>query len=366
MDKLEREVWNVLGLVFDATRLNTALTTVNRTIEQDVQCFLTTPNLNFVIAAQSDTAFYQSVVDSDLSVADGMPLIWVAKLLGIPLPERVAGSSLFDELSKQKNNSKKIRVFFFGGQTGIAEQAYNKLNEISTAMISCGFYDPGFVSVEEMSSPDIMEKINTTAPDFIVVALGAKKGQAWIQKNKAQLNASVVSHLGAVINFVAGNIERAPVFWQRCGLEWLWRIKQEPSLWRRYLFDGLAFLKLLTINVFPLAIYDRVLKHLSSFKQTCEIQQKNNVISLDGSIHHNKLAELKQYFTIAIEQYQGDIVLDCAQLEYIDAAFIATLLLFQRYLNEQSRQISLQAVPKRIIRILSLNNVLSRFTIISS
>ncbi|MCJ8271516.1 MAG: WecB/TagA/CpsF family glycosyltransferase, partial [Psychrosphaera sp.] len=256
MDKVaitKRDVRCVLGLVYDVTNLNAAVTTVNTSIEQDERCFLTTPNLNFVIASQSDTAFFQSVVDSDLSVADGMPLIWVAKLLDIPLPERVAGSSLFDELSKQNSCPEKIKVFFFGGQDGVAEQAHRKLNESSSAMMSCGFYDPGFVSVEEMSSPDIVEQINAAAPDFIVVALGAKKGQAWIQQNKQQLNASVISHLGAVINFVAGHVERAPVFWQRCGLEWLWRIKQEPTLWRRYLFDGLAFIKLLISHVFPLA-----------------------------------------------------------------------------------------------------------------
>ena len=85
---------------------------------------------------------------------------------------------------------------------------------------------------------------------------------------------------------------------------------------------------------------------------------------MGGSIHHKNLTELKQSFSSVIEQFQGDVEIDCAKLEYIDAAFIATLLLFQRYLNEQNRQLSLQAVPKRIIRILSFNIVLTRFIII--
>lgn len=234
-------------------------------------------------------------------------------------------------------------------------------------MVSCGFYDPGFVSVDEMSSSDIIDIINIADPDFIVVALGAKKGQAWIQNNRDKLTAPVISHLGAVINFVAGNVKRAPVFWQHSGLEWLWRIKQEPTLWRRYLFDGLAFIKLLLVKAFPLAVYDRTLKYSSFFQQPCAINLENSdssMIRLGGSVHHKNLTELKQSFSTVIEQFQGDVVIDCAKLEYIDAAFIATLLLFQCYLNEQNRQLSLQAVSKRIIRILSLNIVLTRFTII--
>ena len=364
-----RDVWCILGLPFDRVNLQDTIHKINQTIEQGDSCFLSTPNLNFVISTQSDTDFFKSVVGSDLSLADGMPLIWVAKLLGVPLTERVAGSSLFDELSKQEDQVEKIKVFFFGGQEGVAKLAHQKLNETSLAMESCGFYDPGFVSVDEMSSPDILEQINITDPDFIVVALGAKKGQAWIQKNRKQLKAPVISHLGAVINFVAGNVERAPIFWQRFGLEWLWRIRQEPSLWRRYWFDGLAFIKLLVTKVFPLAIYDRVLKRASSFQVPCSIHvglQNNNIITLGGSVHNEVLTAVKQDFATIIDEYKGDIVIDCTSLEYIDSAFIGTLLLFQRYLNEQQRSLYLQNVPKRISRILSLSSILKRFTLISS
>ena len=362
-----RDTWCLLGLPFDMVNLYGAVNIINKSIENDEHCFLTTPNLNFVVQAQSDDSFFNSVVDSDLSVADGMPLIWVARILGIPLTERVAGSALFDELSKQEGRVNKIKVFFFGGQAGVAEQAHQKLNETSLAMESCGFYDPGFVSVDEMSSPDILEQINIANPDFIVVALGAKKGQAWIQKNKRQLKAPVISHLGAVINFVAGNVERAPIFWQRFGLEWLWRIKQEPTLWRRYWFDGLAFIKLVVIKVLPLAIYDRVLRRSSCFQVSCSIHlglQNNNIITLGGSIHNDVLEPIKHDFVSVIDERKGDVVIDCTSLEYIDGAFIATLLLFQRYLKEQDRVLYLQFVPARISRILSLSGILKRFALI--
>ncbi len=363
---LTRDIFCILGLPFDTVNLSETSTLINSDIEQKQRCFLTTPNLNFLITAQSDSLFFQSVVDSDLIIADGMPIIWIAKLLNIPLTTRVAGSDLFDKLSKQKIQHKKTSVFFFGGQEGIAEKASQELNRSSQAMSCCGFYDPGFVSVEKMSTPAIIEYINKTNPDFLLVALGAGKGQAWIQKNREQLNAPIISHLGAVVNFVAGNVIRAPIFWQQCGLEWLWRIKQEPGLWKRYSFDGLAFLKLLSFKVFPLAFYDKKLKKSDSFKTPATInyqyiENSHCIVNITGSVKHENLNNIKQTFFEILKGKPVDVALDCTELTYIDSSFIGTLLLFQRQLNQQNCELLLQNLPKRIYRILNLNNVLNRF-----
>jgi len=148
--KLQRDVCCILGLPFDMVDLDGAAAIIEAGVDSPIQCFLSTPNLNFVVSALSDEAFFQSVLDSDLSVADGMPIVWVAKLLGIPLQERVAGSSLFKVLSDEVREE-KMKVFFFGGQPGIAELAHDRLNRDSLGMRCCGFYDPGFGSVEEMS-----------------------------------------------------------------------------------------------------------------------------------------------------------------------------------------------------------------------
>jgi len=370
MSILNRNVCCILGLPFDVVTLAEATETVDSAMNAAERLFLTTPNLNFSITSLTDAVFFQSVVDSDLIVADGMPIIWIAKLLGMPLSERVAGSDLFAALSTQSGRDKKNSVFFFGGQEGIAEQACQQLNKSSYAMSCCGFYDPGFVSTEAMSTPEIIDFINASHPDFLVVALGAKKGQDWIQKNQQQLNATVISHLGAVVNFVAGNVERAPVFWQRLGLEWLWRIKQEPALWQRYVYDGLVFLRLLLFKVLPLALYDHSMKFSSVFKApvsiSCQESGHHTIIILSGSVHKASLKSVKRCFADRLNDEKGDIMLNCSQLTYIDGAFIATLMLFQRYLNEQNRQLYLQDVPKRISLILDLNNALNRFKLRTS
>jgi N-acetylglucosaminyldiphosphoundecaprenol N-acetyl-beta-D-mannosaminyltransferase len=133
-----------------------------------------------------------------------------------------------------------VRVYFFGGPAGAAQAAAERVNQRAGRMHCVGWCSPGFVSVDDLSTPTYLDPINRSQADFVVVALGAAKGQAWIMRNQALLDAPVLSHLGAVVNFTAGSIHRAPHWMQRTGLEWCWRIAQEPALWRRYWRDGWA------------------------------------------------------------------------------------------------------------------------------
>ncbi len=247
MEAFCRQSWCLCGLPFDAVDTSSAISALKRAIKEDVPFFLSTPNLNFLMAAQTDSAFRESVINSDLSIADGMPLIWMSRLLNIPLPERVAGSSLMEALFADKNTS-PMRVYFFGGEPGVGERACQVINQAGAGLQAVGHYCPGFGSIEEMSTREVIDEINRHEIDFLIVSLGAKKGQAWIEKNRHQLKAPAISHLGAVINFFAGTVKRAPVWMQRVGLEWLWRILEEPSLWKRYFFDGLELVQYLRSN----------------------------------------------------------------------------------------------------------------------
>jgi N-acetylglucosaminyldiphosphoundecaprenol N-acetyl-beta-D-mannosaminyltransferase len=236
----DRNLHWILGLPFDAITLQEAVQRVRTAAIDRTPLFISTPNLNFLIASQKDPEFRDSVIRSDLSLADGMPIIWLAKLLKVPIHERVAGSSLFETLRYQpiKAGERPLRVYFFGGPDGVAQRASAAINHDSSSMVCCGYMSPGFGSLEDMSTSEILQQINACEADFVVVSLGAKKGQTWIERNRSQLTAPVISHLGAVVNFVAGNVQRAPAWVQRTGMEWVWRIKEEPTLWNRYLSDG--------------------------------------------------------------------------------------------------------------------------------
>ncbi|MDO8825464.1 WecB/TagA/CpsF family glycosyltransferase [Methylophaga sp.] len=361
------EQYLLLGLPIHALSVEKASLEISSAIQNRAKCFLSTPNLNFTVMAQDDPVFFNSVIHSDLVVADGMPLIWIAKLMGLPIHERVAGSDLFAFLSNQPREQ-KIRVFFFGGETGIAEKAYHELNRTSPGMESCGFYDPGFVSIDDMSTDSVIEHINACEPDFILVALGAKKGQRWIMHNKDKLTAPVISHLGAVINFVAGSVQRAPDKWQKIGLEWLWRIKQEPKLYKRYLGDGLRFLKMLLTQTLPLAFYSKKLGNKTDtsngqvLADTLPPQEKF-IVSLKGSISSEKMNDLENVLQLALSS-DKDVVIEGAELQFLAMDTIARLLTFQGQLQQKQKVMLLKDFPGEMITLLRMSSVLNRFKLI--
>jgi N-acetylglucosaminyldiphosphoundecaprenol N-acetyl-beta-D-mannosaminyltransferase len=243
----QRRLVCILGLPFDAITLAEAVQRVREDAFSNRRCFVSTPNLNFAMAAQTDPDFRGSVLRSDLSLVDGMPLVWIARLLGVPVPMRVAGSALFEALVEHP--APVLSVYFFGGPPGAAAAASERVNRRAGGVLCVGFDSPGIGSVESLSSAEHIERINRSGAQFVVVALGAKKGQAWIERNAGRLMAPV--------NFAAGALRRAPTWMQQSGLEWLWRIKEEPQLWRRYWNDGRGVLRIAATRVLPDAITRR-------------------------------------------------------------------------------------------------------------
>lgn len=360
--KLNRSCWSLLGLPFDQVDSGQALDIIDEAIKTKRRCFLSTPNLNFIIQSKRDEVFYQSVIYSDLVVADGMPVVWTAKLLGIPLQGRVAGSSLFEALQKNRRDT-PISVFFFGGQGDAAERAAARLNSHSVGMMACGALNPGKGSVESMSTTEIIEQINAAQPDFLVVALGAKKGQQWIMQNRDRLNATVISHLGAVVNFVGETIQRAPLRWQKLGLEWLWRITQEPLLWKRYALDGFSFISLLLTKVFPLAIYQKILRKHSAkgveIKMVHDQPGSNVELVISGSATVSNSSLLKSASRKIVDQLPSSpsISVNCTNLDYIDSSALGTLMLLKATVLRQGGAFGLFGASPRIVRLMKLHGV---------
>jgi N-acetylglucosaminyldiphosphoundecaprenol N-acetyl-beta-D-mannosaminyltransferase len=252
----------ILGLPFDPISLPEAVERVRADAFAGRRCWIATPNLNFAIAARSDAAFRQSVLRSDLSLVDGMPLVWMAKALGITVPGRVAGSNLFESL--QAHPGPPLKIYLFGGPPGVAARAAGNINAQGGGMRCVGFDEAGYGSIEAMSGAALIERINRSGAHFVIAALGAQKGQAWFTHNIDRLAPPVLCHLGAVMNFAAGTVRRAPSWAQRSGLEWVYRIKGEPALWKRYARDGLKASGLLATRVMPAALSARWRRKSSS------------------------------------------------------------------------------------------------------
>ena len=352
-----REVSCVLGLPFDNVSEEEAEHLLRRAVQTRTRCFLSTPNLNFAIGCLNDPQFRQSVLDSDLSVADGWPIVAIARLTGAAVAQRVTGSGLFARLERSTQRP-AVSVFLFGGPDGAAGQACSRLNAAPAGVTCVGFDSPGFGTIEQLSSNEQLARINAANADFVVVALGAQKGQAWIRRNLDRINAPVVSHLGAVINFAAGTVARAPDWIQNLHLEWLWRVKEEPLLWRRYARDGIALLRLLATRVLPFALdqwFARV-DHQAAARAVAHLRPEANgsvLLTLEGGWTRANVAKLRPLLSQASET-DGAVIVNLTQTVRIDSAAIAQLMLLQAWLVRNGRAWRISGASSRVRRSLRL------------
>ncbi len=353
MSKLfSRSVHCLAGLPIDAISLEEAARSLLDSIQLQQRCVLTTPNLNFLITSLHDPLFRISVLSSDLVIADGMPLIWLARLLNIPIRQRVAGSDLFDYL-RDHPLANKIRVYLFGGPEGAAQQAAQHINQSSVGMQCCGYQAPGFVPVAEMSSVKRLQAINQARPDFLVLALGARKGQEWIMHNANALQVPVISHLGAVVNFTAGTVSRAPIWMQRSGLEWLWRVYEEPVLWKRYWHDGWRLMQLM-VRLLPLAVLRRLHRPAKTCDEPMILDKALAVLRLQGNVY-NPVSDKCRVILAEAMRLERDIVLDCSNCDFMDSECLGLLLLFDQLLKKNGHTLTLIQCSRSLYRLLRLN-----------
>jgi N-acetylglucosaminyldiphosphoundecaprenol N-acetyl-beta-D-mannosaminyltransferase len=285
-----------------------------------------------------------------------MPIVWVGRFLGVPITGRVSGSDLLETLKADAGN-KPLNVFLFGGGEGVSEAAGLAINMTSQRLRCVGTLNPGFGDVAELSKPQHLRTINGSGADFLVASLGAKKGQLWLHRNRDLISVPIRAHLGAAVSFTAGTIKRAPRWCRNFGLEWLWRIKEEPYLWRRYAGDGFVALKLLWTHVLPLWALNRYDR--SRAKQTrgftIEVAtDANTIVKLAGAATDSNIARTIEAFEEALSS-SGDMVLDFAKVDAIDARFLGLILMARKLLNAQERALRIVKVSRSIRRRFQLH-----------
>lgn len=357
---LARDVYCILGIPIDATVMATVIQRIESAAISRTTLLISTPNLNFLVNSLADDEFRESLLASDLCPPDGVPIIWIARLLGLPIKERSTGADLLERL-RLRRSARQITIFLFGGAKGVAAAAAQKLNERSGGLTCVGTMNPGFCEVSEMSGDETISTLNSSGADFLVLALGAKKGQQWLRENHERLTIPIRSHLGAAINFQAGTVARAPASLRAWGLEWVWRIKEERYLWSRYRNDGLVFLRLLVTRVLPLAMLSRWQRYRMSDTVgdlTIKKDQKDDaiVIKLSGPATERHVPKAMSCFQDAIND-KMDVIVDLSDTCLIDARFLGLLLMVRKELKSRGATLRFTAVPRAIERIFRLNEL---------
>jgi N-acetylglucosaminyldiphosphoundecaprenol N-acetyl-beta-D-mannosaminyltransferase len=336
-DDLSREVYCIVGMPVDAIGMHAVLRRIRLAAATRTSFLISTLNLNFLVNSQSDRDFRESLILSDLCTADGVAITWIAWLAGIPIKNRIAGSDIFDALKAERSTALPLKIFLFGGAEGVAAAASRALNGPPSGLCCRGWLYPGFCSAEEMSRDDIIDNINSSGADFLVASLGAQKGQLWLQRNHRRLSIPVRAHLGASLNFQAGTIRRAPLIMRKLGLEWLWRIKEEPYLWRRYWNDGRVLLHLLLTHVLPFAFWTSWLRLRYERSEDLIITRaygrETVTLSLSGPADARHVGKAIPAFKEAIAT-KKQIALDFSNTRNIDARFLGLLLMLKKTLKK--------------------------------
>jgi len=357
-DALSRQVYCILGIPIDLITMPGVLRRIEAAAACDAPFTLSTPNLNFLITSQSDAEFRETLLLSDLCPPDGAPILWIAQLLGVPLKQRIAGSDLFDAL---KLSSNPLKIFLFGGAQGVATAAARALNNGPGSLRCVGTFNPGFCSIDEMSRSDIIDRVNSSGAEFLVASLGARKGQLWLQRNWDRLRIPIRAHLGATLNFQAGTIKRAPSVMCKWGLEWLWRIKEEPRLCWRYLHDGTVLLRLLFTHVLPLAIQSWCLK-LNRHRRGQDFSVSQVHDDEDVTVFFSGRATARQVERV-IPVLRESVVtgkqlkIDFSTSQEIDARFLGLLLMLRKTLKARGAGFTLTGLSPGLERVFRLNGL---------
>lgn len=230
------------GVLIDRVDLHSAVDRIRGFLQSGRTNQIVTVNLDFVAISRREPAFRDTLNGADLAVADGMPLVWVSKLGEEPLAQRLTGVELVDECCQVAVET-GTSVFLLGAAPGVADEAADRLRERFPGLRISGVYAPPFGPLTGEENERILQTIDAARPDFLFVALGAPQQDMWIRANRERLDVPVCMGVGCVLDLLAGVVSRAPGWMQHSGLEWLFRLLQEPSrLWRRYIVDDVPVL----------------------------------------------------------------------------------------------------------------------------
>jgi len=239
---------NFLGIPVDAITMQETLDLIDKAIISKSQIHHTVINAGKVVSMQDDAELLKSVIEADLINADGQSIIWAAKLLGLMIPERVAGIDLMKKLV-EKSYKDNYKCFFFGAEDNVVKEVVRKYSLKYSKNIIAGFRN-GFY--EKNDEKIIVNQIKESNPDFLFVAITSPKKEIFLNKYKEELkNISFIMGVGGSFDVISGKTKRAPVFMQKLGLEWFYRFLQEPQrMWKRYLFGNIKFMYLVVKNIF--------------------------------------------------------------------------------------------------------------------
>lgn len=228
----------ILGVPVNAMTMEQVLECVDIAIDKKQPLHIGVVNAAKLVNMHRDQYLKDDVLSSDLVLADGAAVVLAGKILGQSLPERVAGIDLMHGIF-EKGKVKKYRIFCLGATEEISQKVAERIEKDYPGVVLAGRRNGYFAADEEQA---VAERIGESKADVLFVAMTSPKKENFMAKWNETMNVSVCHGVGGSFDVMAGKVERAPEVWQNLGLEWLYRVKQEPGrLWKRYLVTNTLF-----------------------------------------------------------------------------------------------------------------------------
>jgi N-acetylglucosaminyldiphosphoundecaprenol N-acetyl-beta-D-mannosaminyltransferase len=342
----------ILGVPFDNVTTAQAIGSIERMIESNQPHYLVTANVDFLVQARSDIELRTILLEAHMVLCDGTPLLWASKLLGNALPERVAGADLAPLLIRVAER-KRYRIFLLGATPDSVDRAVANLRRDHPDLIIAGHYSPPFRTLLEMDHEEIKRQILEARPDLLFVSFGCPKQEKWISMHYRQLGVPVAIGVGATIDFLAGQVQRAPLWMQRGGLEWVFRLAQEPRrLFRRYLKDLWVFGSSILAQWWQLRFRSRRRGNSPTptpflLEPRWQCVKPPNCLDLAAVCDCSKLPS-------EVVTDGRDCLLDLADVTFIDSTGIGLLLRLQKELRAASARLVLLNPSPTATRALKL------------
>ena len=218
---------------------------------EKTQAIIACANPHSLVVARRDERFRAALLNATHLVPDGIGVVWASRALRQPIKSRIAGWDVFWRLMSELDQAGGARVFFLGSRVEVLQKIEARLARDFTRIVLCGHRSPPFGTWPSSVDDELLAEIERARPDVLWVGMTAPKQETWVERNRGRLAVPVIGSIGAVFDFYAGTVARAPTWLQRANLEWLHRLLSNPKkMWRRVVVSGPVFI--------GLVLYDRV------------------------------------------------------------------------------------------------------------
>lgn len=346
------------GIPIDIVTMEQTIELVANMVESRHGCHqIATANLDFLSNAASDEELRENLCDCEVVLADGMPLVWACKGMGAPMPERVCGVDLVPRLA-ELCAARGYGIFLLGSSEASSRGAAQWITQNHPGARIVGRYCPDYGPLDAMDHEEILRQIAAARPDILLVAMGNPKQEKWIAMHRRHLQVPVCIGIGGTLDLLAGKLPRAPRWMRDRGLEWLYRLKQEPRrLAGRYSRNAARLVRSIPSQVLlmrlqygrhsPVHMHQRVLKAAA-------------IVGVFGALTGDVVHSLKRYLNESLRAGMH-VIVDLAETTFIGADALGALLRSGSIARRYRRECWLTGLKPRHRRILRASRLHAEF-----